>query len=249
MPVIDIHTHCAPRVQGDPFGVAEALRGTPVGRNTVTNYRGLPAVSYHEMSDFDLQQEVCAKAGITGRIISNPFAAEVMTAVSTKPAIDVVKHVNDRNRRDRGALAEQLGPRHAQPARCQPPRRRRALSRRARLQGPADLVELARPLHRRRGGVCVLGMGAGPAGADLHPSAAGADRARPADGSVQARRAGRPAVRHRHGAGAHDPVRAVRPLSAAQDRGRAHGRRTAAGAWGGSISAGGSAARACPSAP
>ncbi len=69
--------------QGDPLGVAEALRGTPVGRNTVTNYRGLPAVSYHEMSDFDLQQEVCAKAGITGRIISNSFAAEVMTAVST----------------------------------------------------------------------------------------------------------------------------------------------------------------------
>ena len=162
MPVIDIHTHCAPRVQGDPLGVAEALRGTPVGRNTVTNYRGLPAVSYHEMSDLDLQQEVCAKAGITGRIISNSFAAEVMTAVSTKPAIDVVKYVNDQNRRNRGALAGQLGARHAQPARCQPPCRRRALSRRARLQGPADLVELARPLHRRRGGVSVLGMGAGP---------------------------------------------------------------------------------------
>ncbi len=58
MPVIDIHTHCAPRVQGDPLGVAEALRGAPVGRNTVTNYRGLPAVSYHEMSGFDLQQEI-----------------------------------------------------------------------------------------------------------------------------------------------------------------------------------------------
>src|ERR1700757_1375235 len=47
------------------------------------------------MTDFDLQQEVCAKAGITGRIISNPFAAEVMTAISSKPAIEVVKHVND----------------------------------------------------------------------------------------------------------------------------------------------------------
>jgi predicted TIM-barrel fold metal-dependent hydrolase len=97
MPVIDIHTHCAPRVQGDPLGVAEALRGTPVGRNTVTNYRGLPAVSYHEMSDLDLQQEVCAKAGITGRIINNSFATEVMTALSTKQAIEVVKYVNDRN--------------------------------------------------------------------------------------------------------------------------------------------------------
>jgi hypothetical protein len=97
MPIVDIHTHCAPRSREDPLGVAEALRGTPVGRNAVTNYRGLPAVSYHDMYDFDLQQEVCARAGITARIISNPFAAEVMAAVSKKPGIDVVKHVNDQN--------------------------------------------------------------------------------------------------------------------------------------------------------
>jgi aminocarboxymuconate-semialdehyde decarboxylase len=96
MPVIDIHTHCSPPTRDDPLGVAQALRGIPVGKNSVTNYRGLPAVSYHDMTDFDLQQEVCVKAGITGRIISNPFAAEVMTAISRKPAIDVVKHVNDR---------------------------------------------------------------------------------------------------------------------------------------------------------
>jgi hypothetical protein len=51
MPIIDIHTHCAPRVAGDPFGVAAVMRGTPVGRNAVTNFRGLPAVSYHEMSE------------------------------------------------------------------------------------------------------------------------------------------------------------------------------------------------------
>jgi predicted TIM-barrel fold metal-dependent hydrolase len=95
MPIIDIHTHCSPRTQSDPFGVAEVLRGTPIGKNAVTNYRGLPAVSYHDMWDFELQQEVCAKAGISGRIISNPFAAEVMTAISQKSALDVVKHVND----------------------------------------------------------------------------------------------------------------------------------------------------------
>ena len=51
----------------------------------MTNYRGLPAVSYHEMADFDLQQDTCAKASITGRIISTPFAAEVMAAVSKSP--------------------------------------------------------------------------------------------------------------------------------------------------------------------
>ncbi len=62
---------------GDRFGVAEALRGTPAGKNAVTNYRGLPAVSYHEMSDFELQQEGLRQAGVTGRIISTPFAVEV----------------------------------------------------------------------------------------------------------------------------------------------------------------------------
>jgi aminocarboxymuconate-semialdehyde decarboxylase len=95
MLIIDIHTHCSLRARDDPFGVAQALRGIPVGKNAVTNYRGLPAVAYHDMYDFDLQQEVCAKAGVTGRVISNPFAAEVISAISKRPAIDVVKHIND----------------------------------------------------------------------------------------------------------------------------------------------------------
>jgi predicted TIM-barrel fold metal-dependent hydrolase len=95
MPIIDIHTHCSPRPQGDPFGVAAVMRGAPVGRHAVTNFRGLPAVSYRDMYDFDLQQEVCAKAGITGRIISTPFAAEGISWASKSPAIDIVKSVND----------------------------------------------------------------------------------------------------------------------------------------------------------
>ena len=33
----------------------------------------------------------------TSRVISNPFAAEVIASISSKPAIDVVKHVNDQN--------------------------------------------------------------------------------------------------------------------------------------------------------
>jgi predicted TIM-barrel fold metal-dependent hydrolase len=95
MPIIDIHTHCAPRPTGDRFGVADAMRGTPAGRNMVTNYRGLPAVAYHEMTDFDLQQEVSARAGVTHRILSNPFPAETWTAVSSAPALDIVRFVND----------------------------------------------------------------------------------------------------------------------------------------------------------
>ena len=95
LPIIDIHTHCVPRLLGDRFGVAAAMQATPVGRNVVTNYRGLPAVGYYEMTDFALQQEVLARAGVTGRLISNSFGAETMTAVSSAPALDIVKAVND----------------------------------------------------------------------------------------------------------------------------------------------------------
>ena len=96
MPIIDIHTHCSPpRPPGDRFGVQEALRGTPVGKDMVTNYRGLPAVAYHQMADFELQQETCRKAGITGRLISTPFAAEVMAAISKSPSLDICKAIND----------------------------------------------------------------------------------------------------------------------------------------------------------
>lgn len=93
--IIDIHTHCAPRQREDPFGVAAIMRGTPIGRNTLTNYRDLPAIGHWEMTDFDHQQEVCAKAGITGRLMSTPFTAEIVTAESTTLALDIVRYGND----------------------------------------------------------------------------------------------------------------------------------------------------------
>lgn len=93
--MVDIHTHCALPPRGDPLGVAAAMAGVRVGRNMVTNYRDLPAVAYYEMTDFALQQEVSAKAGITRRLLSNPFSAEIFTTISPKPAGDVVKFCND----------------------------------------------------------------------------------------------------------------------------------------------------------
>ena len=33
-PIIDIHTHCAARTQGDPFGVAETTARNPGQANT-----------------------------------------------------------------------------------------------------------------------------------------------------------------------------------------------------------------------
>jgi aminocarboxymuconate-semialdehyde decarboxylase len=94
-PIIDIHTHCSPRTREDPFGAAAQLRGTPVGRNVLVTYRGLPAIGYYEFSDIALQQEACAQAGITGRLMSTPFTAEIISAITAKPAIDVVRHGND----------------------------------------------------------------------------------------------------------------------------------------------------------
>jgi aminocarboxymuconate-semialdehyde decarboxylase len=95
MPIIDIHTHCAPRLTDDRFGVAAALRGTPVGRNVVTGYRGLPAVGYYEMTDFDRQQEVLGRAVVTGRLISNSFGAETWSEIAPAREFDIVKFLND----------------------------------------------------------------------------------------------------------------------------------------------------------
>ena len=86
--MVDIHTHCTIPTRDDPFGVAELMRGQVVGGNMVSNFRGLPAVGYREMLDFDLQQEVSAKAGITRRLMSSPFMAESVTPYTSKPALE-----------------------------------------------------------------------------------------------------------------------------------------------------------------
>ena len=92
---VDVHTHCNLPSREDPFGVADLMRGQMVGRNMVSNFRGLPAVGYREMQDFELQQEVSHKAGIDRRLMSSPFMAEMVTPYTTKPAMDVVKYGND----------------------------------------------------------------------------------------------------------------------------------------------------------
>jgi len=93
--IVDIHTHYAGPPKGDPLGVAHAIRGTRVGKNLYSDYKDLPSIAYYELTDFDVQQEVSHKAGITRRLMSNPFSAEVMTEISKKPAADVVKFCND----------------------------------------------------------------------------------------------------------------------------------------------------------
>ena len=250
MPVIDIHTHCSPRVQGDPFGVAEALRGTPVGRNAVTNYRGLPAVSYHEMSDFDLQQEVCAKAGITGRIISNSVRGRGddrdlheagdrrRSSTSTTGIAAVVARAP--GNWGLGTLNPLDASHIAEGERCLGALGFKGLLITSSWHGRFIDGEDAFPFWEWAQDRQVPIF--------IHPPRVPIGHEQQMDQFKLDELVGRP----------FDTAMAlarmilsgpVRPLSAAQDRGGAYGRRTAAGAWGGSISAGGSAARACPSVP
>jgi len=95
-PIVDIHTHYSGRSKsGDPLGVAGAMRSQRVGKNMYSDYKGLPNLAHYELGDFDLQQEVSHKAGITLRLMSNPFPAEVLSEISKKPSIDVCRYCND----------------------------------------------------------------------------------------------------------------------------------------------------------
>ncbi len=93
--IVDIHTHCSVPSTSDPLGIGDAMRGTRVGRNMASSFRGLPSVGYYELTDFDLQQEVSHKAGIGRRLMSSPFGAEVIVALTKKSPLDVVKVSND----------------------------------------------------------------------------------------------------------------------------------------------------------
>src|SRR4026209_261097 len=118
------------------------------------------------MGDFELQQETCAKAGITGRIISTPFAAEVMAAVSKSPSLDICKAINDGIAGIVSRVPGNWGMGTLTPlaTRQKPHRRGRTLLQGPEIQEPVDLLVMARPLHRRRRFVCVLGVDAGPPG-------------------------------------------------------------------------------------
>jgi len=85
--IVDIHTHFT-----EP-GVPEAL-GIDM-RNPGKGYTILPSSRQGDRNDFATQAEVCRKAGITKRLMSSPFAAEMLSALTSKPSLDVVKQVND----------------------------------------------------------------------------------------------------------------------------------------------------------
>ena len=87
--IVDIHTHF------NEAGVAQAL-GIDM-RNPGQGYAILPSSPQPEYGDFDVQTEVCRKAGITKRLMSTPFTAEMLSALTTKSSLDVVELVNDTN--------------------------------------------------------------------------------------------------------------------------------------------------------
>ena len=249
--IIDIHTHhSGPPKGGDPLGVGHAMRGQMVGKNMYSDFKGMPGIAYYELTNFQLQQENSHKAGITYRLMSNPFSAEVLTEISKKPSIDVCKFCNDE-------IAETVGtaPNDTSGLGTVNPLEKGHIKEAERLHGPGEVQGaaarhlLARQVPRHGGGLAVLGIRAGQERAHLPAPAARADRARTADGSVQARRAGRAPVRHRDERRAHDPVRAVRPLPQAADLRRPYGRRAAALHGAARFRLAARAAKACRSRP
>ncbi len=94
--IVDVHTHfalagVAPKLGIDP----RFLNPVKAGRNTVTNYRGLPAVGYAEMGEFDTHMQVNEKAGVTRRLLSTGFTAETLSHETAKPSSEICKVVND----------------------------------------------------------------------------------------------------------------------------------------------------------
>jgi predicted TIM-barrel fold metal-dependent hydrolase len=85
--IVDIHTHF-----NEP-GVADKL-GIDM-RHPGPGYTILPSSQMREFGQFDKQIEVNEKAGVTKRLMSSPFGAEMMSALTSKPSIDVVAAVND----------------------------------------------------------------------------------------------------------------------------------------------------------
>ena len=85
--IVDIHTHF-----NEP-GVADRL-GIDM-RHPGPGYAILPSSQMREFGQFDKQIEVNEKAGIDKRLMSSPFGAEMMSALTTKPSIEVVAAVND----------------------------------------------------------------------------------------------------------------------------------------------------------
>jgi len=93
--IIDVHTHFGGPNLAERFGLGNVFNAERVKGKVVTNYRGLPAVTYAAGVSFQEQQEVCEKAGITRRMMSNSFAVEVFSRETTKPSIEAAKFCND----------------------------------------------------------------------------------------------------------------------------------------------------------
>jgi aminocarboxymuconate-semialdehyde decarboxylase len=94
--IVDVHTHFGLENVAKKLGIEGNVYGAVrVGKNVVTNYRGLPAVGYGEMSDFETQQERNEKAGVTKRLMSTGFTAETFSHETPKPSVEVAKVVND----------------------------------------------------------------------------------------------------------------------------------------------------------
>jgi predicted TIM-barrel fold metal-dependent hydrolase len=85
--IVDIHTHF-----NEP-GIAEKLGINYADPRAAM--RRLPSSPMAEFGDFEKQIEVNQRAGIDWRLMSSPFTAEILSSLTDKPSLDVVKLVND----------------------------------------------------------------------------------------------------------------------------------------------------------
>lgn len=85
--IVDIHTHF-----NEP-GVAEKL-GIDM-RNPGDRYHVLPSSRMDVYGDFEAHIEMNEKAGVEKRLMSSPFGPEMMSCLTDKSSLDVVKVTND----------------------------------------------------------------------------------------------------------------------------------------------------------
>ena len=85
--IIDIHTHFNEPDVAARLGIDMANPGN--------GYPILPAALMPDYGNFEKHTEVNEKAGVVKRLMSNSFAAEMMSGLTDKPSIEVVKAVND----------------------------------------------------------------------------------------------------------------------------------------------------------
>ncbi len=94
--IVDVHTHFFEPGLARELGAEDVMTVEPAGENVLATYKGVPAIGYADMWNFEKQLQVNERAGITKRLISSPFELEVFSTETDVPSLEIAKRVNDR---------------------------------------------------------------------------------------------------------------------------------------------------------